>query len=643
MKEFRKRVPYLLCALLAAAFVGACCRFRPYPFATTDDNWMYFLPLIKAHTDAALHGSFLKMLWGVGAGWSPWENAQAGVLYAPYHLANLLARAIGRPLALLEVSAALHLAAAAMVTYGFAPEGRGRTERLGWAMVAMLMPGPLLIGLNWHNYLACYPWFLALAFLLQRAVRNPGSRTSLRERFLFGGASLGFLLSAHIQMYVLGVGLLVLWAWCERPSREALRALLPFLAAQAPAFVPILFLKFLAVYGTQDWMGERTDPFYLLRHAQTLGTVLHGTVLGNLLYTRDFVLWGDIDWRGVGLFFSPCLVLLPSEWWKRREWAPAAFFLACLIFLGVASAPGLRYLAIGPLEGFRWTWKLAIFTSPLALVSLRARLKPRAVLAWAAAGLSLVVCLRGLSFEIWQSLDAAHPVGAAGLVAETRNLAARAGLPPGSRIAVLGPLDMVEPLPLPVLGLVGDAPLLSGLGTAHIYEPMEPDWVSQGHFGLSLPWRTFLPSDTFFAQPARTEHALASIGVNAAVTVDPRAAGRPGAVSWRDPLGRTAWVIPIPGAPAGPYPGSGGPLTIRTDGTLRAPASPQPPSLLSPRPVTWRRTASGAWEGTPAGPAAGWFVATLLLGLATVPLLAWKGWNTVYEGTPRPDPPRQSE
>lgn len=621
--------------LLSGLVVLASQWIRPYPFATTDDNWMYFLPLIKSHTDALLRGHPLRILWGLGSGWSPWENAQAGVLYLPYHLANLIARLMGLPLALLEVSAWLHLAAAGWVAHRFCPRELPTRERLGWSLGAVLMPGPLLLGLNWHNYLSCYPWFLALAFFLHRRITSGDPTPSRRERLLFGGLSLGFFLSSHAQMYVIGIGLLILWTLAETPRRESLRALLPFLLAQLPALIPLIYLKLLALDGTQDWMGDRGDPFYLLRHAQTLGTVLHGTVFGNLLYTKDFQLWANIRWTGVGMFFSPFLILLARPVWLRRQWTVGLFFLSCLVFMGAASQPWIRLLGFGPLDGFRWTWKVCIFTGPLALVSLASRWDTiqnasRVRLVWAGAGLSLLVFLRGLSFEIWPSLDAAHPFGAAGIVAETQRMARETGLRPGTRLALLGPFDMVQPLPLPVLGLVGNAPILSGLGAAHIYEPMEPAWASRAHFGLSLPWRVCVPAQALVDQQDDLFEALRRIGVQALVTVAPEATKVPGNRPFTDRLGRALWVVPIPWAPSGPYPAvDANSLTLSPSGVLSLPPSERPPSLLTPRTVHWVRNSSGAWTGTPQGVPLGWAWATVLASLMALGGLAWNGWSTL--------------
>lgn len=616
----RPGLAWLFSIFVATWIVVWANTVRPLPFTTTDDNWMYFLPLIKAHTDALIQGEPLRVLWGLGAGWSPWENAQVGVLYLPYHLANLGARALGHPLALLEVSAGMHLAASGIVTYALAPRSLGGFQRFAWGLGAMLLAGPLLLGLNWHNYLTCTPWFLALAFLLRRIAVEGQGHPSKGQRWGVWIASLGLFLSAHAQMYVLGVGLLALWVLTEAPWRSGLRTLAWLLWAQLPMAVPLLYLKVLAAGGTADWMGDRDHPFFLLRHAQSLSAVLHGTVLGNLVHTRDFQLWANIRWTGVGMFFAPGLVLLVPRLWRARAWGSLLLFAGCLAFMGAASFPWMRHMAFGPLEGFRWTWKLCIFVTPLAWVSLIHRL-PDQPLAWpralpfAIALLGLPVLSRGLTFEIWPSLEAAHPFGAEGMVVETRRMAEATGLRPGTRIALAGPFDMVQPLPIPVLGLVGNAPLLSGLDTAHLYEPMEPEWVSRGHLGLSLPWRMALSAEGFLREPDRFMPILAAHGIQAVVTVEPGAAALPGAREYLDSLQRRLWVVPVPGAPAGIYPAaSGALLQRRPSGGLQAPPSPEPPRIQGPRPVVWRRTDRG-WEGCPPGLPWPWAWATLLVTL----------------------------
>ena len=53
--KFRSRyLSQASCLVLAAVLVLSANGVRPYPFSTTDDNWMYFLPIIKSHTDALL-------------------------------------------------------------------------------------------------------------------------------------------------------------------------------------------------------------------------------------------------------------------------------------------------------------------------------------------------------------------------------------------------------------------------------------------------------------------------------------------------------------------------------------------------------------------------------------------------------------
>lgn len=630
----RERWDLVWILLATLCFVIICQWIRPFPFATTDDNWMYFLPLIKAHTDAFLAGHPLKVLWGLGAGWVPWENAQVGIFYFPYHLANLLARLLGQPLAILEVSAWMHLTAAGVITYLMAPRSFSRVLKFGFALLAVFAPGPFLLGLNWHNYLSCYPWFLALAFCARGGALLPSGMPSRRGRLALGLLSLGFFLSAHVQMYVIGLLALAAWILAEAPKRKTLRTLLLLGVAQLPALVPLIFLKVLTMEGNPDWMRSRDDPGLILQFAQSFSGVVHGTLFGNLIQTRDFELWANVSWKGVGMFCSPALVLLLGPILKARKWPLAAFFGFSLVFMGAASFPWIRHLAFGPLEGFRWTWKICIFTGPLAILSLlqhwdmvEQKAKHRGLLTAVAVVLSLFVCVRGLDFEIWPSLTKAHGIGAAGIVRETKAMAAAVGLAPGTRLAILGPLDMQRRLPIPLLGVVGNAATLSGLESAHLYEPMEPESINRGHLGLSLPWRVCVPEDFFLADPNRTYALLAKIGVQAILTVRSEAGALPGSRSFTDTQGQVLWVVPVPGIQNSVYPGtSASPISRTLSGTLSAAPSSSPPLLLSPRPVHWIRTDTG-WVGVPETLDSLWIYFAVFLGLATPLALGLRAWD----------------
>lgn len=639
MPPIRRFLPPALVVAAGLAFFALVEAVRPLPFATTDDNWMYFLPLIKAHTDSLLSGHFLRALWSLGAGWSPWENAQAGLLYLPFHLANLLARLLGEPLALLEVSSALHLLAAGLATYGLLPRERGPWERAAWGCAAMVQPGPFLLGLNWHIYLSSYPWFLALALLGLR--RDEAGLPGRRTRLALLACNAGFFLAGHAQMYVLGWLLLLPW-WFAMAGLEGWKGRLRLaVAVQLPLVATLLFLKGVSLEANPNWMQGRDQPRYLLAAAQKAGTVLAATLWGNLGAPLDFKLWGT-SWTGAGLLFSPPLLAVPLLALWRRRWGLAVFFAACFMFLAAASFPFLRFLGVGPLEGFRWTWKAAIATGPLALLSLallaeefRLPVRLRRAGVPGLALLSAWVCVQGMDFDIWPSLVAAHREGARGLVRATRDFAAAAGLPPGCRVALVGEVDMVQALPLPYLGLVGNAPLLSGLETAHIYEPLESARAAKAHFSLNLPWRQAVPEANYAADPRRVEEALRRAGAQALLCPYPDvlAGGR----GVRDGLGRTLFVKRLEDGP-GPFPwarfrGQDLPLDRLPGGGLRTRVPlPEPPALLVPRDLAWRPLPDGRWEGRPEGPGLLWILLTLV-GTGGAVLLALR----------RPAPPASAD
>lgn len=612
----RVRAPLAIVAV-GLAFVALVQCVRPLPFATTDDNWMYFLPLLKSHTDSLLSGHLLQALWPLGAGWSPWENAQVGIFYLPYHLANVVARALGEPLALLDVSAALHIVAAGLVTFALVPGVKSPAERVAWACLAMVQPGPFLLGLNWHIYLSSYPWFLALALLGLREGSDGLPPRSARLALL--ACNIGFFLSSHVQMFVLGWVFLVPWWFATAGARAWWGRARLSLHLQLPLLAPLIFMKAASLEGNLGWMAGRDDPDHLLAAAQSAGTVLAGTLWGNLGPPVDFRLWGTA-WTGAGMLFSPALALAPLLALWRRRWGLAILFVCFFMFLAAASFPFLRAMGVGPLQGFRWTWKAAILTGPLALLSLASltdplpiATRPKVLALGALFLLTASVCVRGMDFDIWPAFSAAHPWGARELVRRTRDFAERAGLPPGARVALVGKVNMVQPLPLPYMGLTGNAPLLSGLETAHIYEPLESEAAAKAHYSLSLPWRQAVPAEDYRADPGYTEDALRAIGVDALISSS--AGLLVGAVEHRDDLGRSTYVKRISREDLGyPWASVGGRrvgVERMAGGSLRTVApSPDAPELVAPRAVSWTRLTDGRWQADPLGPPGYWWVLT---------------------------------
>lgn len=606
--------------MVAAGTTIAASAVRPLPFALTDDNWMYFLPLLKSHWDAALTGNWLSVNWALGPGWSPWESGQIGSVYPPYMLANVIARLLGEPLAMLDVSAAIHLGAAGVVTYRLLPDSVTDPNRLLLALLCQLPTGPLLLGLNWHNYLAPLPWFLAIGLLLIRhAEGEPWSRA---DRVLLWAASVLFFIASHIQIYVFGMALLLIWAFVISEPIARNETAKWLIVTQLPAAFPLAYFKWVALGANPDWFVNRESSHFILNHAQHLGTVLQGTLWGNLLFTNDFRLWAGIDWRGIGIFFSPGLLLGVPMWVRRGRWRPILFFCFGLMLMGIASVPLLQHLFVGPFAGFRWTWKLSALLGPLAMLTFirywHVEERPDSNREQIAMTLlvvaSLFIFLRGLQFEILPSLSDAHQIGPRGLVEETRALASASGLKDGTRVALIGRTNMSQPLPIPFLGLLGNSPVLSGLESAHVYEPMEPAILLKDHLGLTLPWRGAIAEEEFFTDPETALAALREVGVQAVISMNSSALSVAGTTEYRDSLGRVTYVTRIDNAMLGPFPDAGSGAVQRLgDGRLRAGNTEFPPPLISSRTIRWARQADGTWIGTPQVLALHWALGTMVL------------------------------
>ncbi len=604
----RPRLAWALFPLAALALVEACAWIRPYPF-TSGDGLLRFLPLIKAHTDSLLSGAPLRMLWSVGAGWSPVQSGEMGVAYPPYHLANLLARALGRPLALLEVSAWMHLAAAGLVAWHLLPARIEGAERWLLGLLCVAMPAPLILGLNWASYLAGYPWFLALVLLAARPCARPGRRTAALM-----ACAAGFWAATHVQMFLLGAGLLLLALLAEIPGRRDGPGLKSLLIALLPFAVPLAYVKMLSLHASLGWQRAWASRDLLVQGAQSLKVALAGLAVGNLAPVRGFQVLEDVPWVGVGVFFAPWLLAAVLLAFRDRRWLAAAFWTLVLLLLGARSAPFLTRLAVGPLAGFRWTWKLMLLVGPLGLAALLATpawqaLAPRwrQGLAALALVLSVAVGLRGVPFVLSRGAAELGPLGAEAMVRDTREVLARCGVAEGTRIGLVD-VRGDQPFPVALAVLPGNGALLCGLESAHLFEPLDDAMASVERYGLTS--QAFI-SPAFLRRPD-ADAWLARIGIQALVAADPLEGAD--VRSATDRLGRRIWVRPVQGALPWTYPWALGPrrLVRLPGGRLRTaePGDPRP-RLINSRTVDWRREADGTWTGTPEAIPPAWWAAGL--------------------------------
>jgi hypothetical protein len=609
---------------LAMLIVATLTAFRFEPFTLRGDGPVYYMPVIATVTDALLSGHFPRVLWQLGAGWTPFEAAQIGLGYPPYLLVRLLTKLVGRPLAFLEISAALHLALAGILVRELAPPSVEPRTRYLAAVLSIVQPAPVLLGMPWHAYLAAYPWGLALTLLLW--LRDWSDR---RVAVMIPVTSSLLFWVGHPHMFIwgwliIGVGTLVL----RRPHFRALARHWRIAAATAlPVLAPLLWLSHAAETANVMFIRERWTPWFLMSWAQQLSDVFTALWVGNLSGVPELRLWGRDGEGGVGIFFCPLLGIALIDALRRLRFDVLLLSVLLLILLAPLGFDFVSELARGPLKGTRWTWRFSIvILPPIAVaVALGARpvsqgeatflpWRPRPGVVLATIGLGLAVLWRGASFDlatVWWNHRAA---GIEGVYAEADRLTRSLGAP--ARVALVGRHALLSdgsPVPLAYLGLVGNAPLLvPGLETAHLHEPMESEAAAAQHLRLGTPWRIAVPEDFLHEEP-EAKKKLEAIGVTALVALDPKhlpddAGTRP----FRGSDGLTLWVREL--SPSPPYPLKG-PGERLSSGALLVPS---PDNVRTTRPLDARRTSAG-WVLSPPVP---WsYVVCTMLGIAAALVL----------------------
>jgi hypothetical protein len=238
---------------------------RPLPFSTTNDNWSYFLPLMLRVQDAWLSGGPLRVVWDVGQGWSPWDSGQVGWLYPVPLVAAVVVRLLGDRVLFLEVDAFVHLALLGASAWWCAPPSLRGRSRAAFVWLVALAPGPLLVGMNWHDYLTPAPWFLVLLGSCWRAV-DRASPWTRREVVVVVVASLLFFLAAHPHMFVLGCAFLALFSLVAAVASDERAANV----AQAEATAPSRPMP--GTSGTSSRFSARLTPFAThMAHMPALG------------------------------------------------------------------------------------------------------------------------------------------------------------------------------------------------------------------------------------------------------------------------------------------------------------------------------------------------------------------------------------
>ncbi len=579
-------------ALAAAAFAPLLLFLllelqRPFPFSTTNDNWGYFLPLMTKTTSAWLDGHSLRVVWELGQGWSPWDSGQVGWLSPFPVVAALITRLLDDPLALLEVDAGLHLLLLGLAAVIAPPARFSGWTRVALALALGLAPGPIIVGMNWHDYLTPAPWFVLLLGLVWRAVDDDRCWTA-RESAAVVVVSLLFFSAAHPQMVVLGHACLTLFAFTCARSRAGIDVVVRLAVAQLAVMPALFYLMWAAADGSAMWRYARANSSLLegaLDPVDGLGAITMGP------WTADHA----------AAFFNPMLLLLIVVGIALRQIRFALAALVLVVLLVPSVFPPVGALFVGGLSSFRFPSKFACFAGPVAAALWFVLAAHRhQVVAVVVAACGVVVCLLGN--EGGTTFNAAHGIGARGLQALGDRCLDEAGVGPGERIAFIGDLKHSRTFadtPLALMAVANNAPVVMGRGSAHLYEPLEPDDLARAHAGLTAFWRgTTLP---IMRDPRRLELVRRS------------GAGWLLAVHQEELLTLPStkvcdvWFARMPGAKTFP----GDDVVSDSAGVLTAPPRASAPVTDTARPLPWQQLDDGSWRAQPPLPRSDWWTATL--------------------------------
>ncbi len=620
--------PSLLLALAALGFHQLLWHSgAPYPF-TRDDNLNYFLPLIHSHTQMSLHLDIPRMIWGLGAGWDPFNGGQAGVLYPLFHLSQLLSMLLASPHALLEISMVLHQILLGILVLLWAP-GK-QTHRFLLALALMFLPGPFLLGMNWHNYGIAHLWWIAVLLLVHQQVRLGQFFERLSQKFTLAALVLFFFISAHPQMFIWGV-LFWAFAFLLLAPRERWGSLFFLLGLCLLPTVPsMLYLREIALQSS-TLTARLNNPTQVMDLAQPLHVPLLGSVVGNLLSGLRMNFWdvNAIEMQGPGLYFQPmlwaCLVISVV----KRRWLLLTLVLLTLLLLGNETFSWTSVFMQGPFKGFHWTFKLVIFTAPLFMLLAFFELQPTQSrgFTWALCAVALVsmaVCFQGRHFDLMSETQDKHDLGAHRILAAADACLEQANIPKQSRLAFVGDYQRRQPQPAAIVPMVGNAMILLERNALHLYEPMDTNETALGRLSLSGRYGYKIKSKDFKVNQNKHLQAFRYLGVTHLFTRDGQLFEPETRTSCDTDDGHRIYFQALNSPRRGTYPHAANTsLTATRNGLLASTTiTDTAPVLNTIHPVTWSKTETG-WRGYP-NPINPLWAASIALLLLLVSLIFWR-------------------
>ena len=171
-----------------------------------------------------------------------------------------------------------------------------------------------------------------------------------------------FYQCAHPQVFIWGLMFLAAWAWVISPRRHQIKLLVLLALCVLPLAPSLLYLKWLSTQAGA--LSVRPDNL-ILEMAQPLPLAFWGSLIGNLGQTLEMNFFTPTVYRdGPGLFFQPALVLCTLLALKQKRGVLVCVSLISWLLLGAKSFPFLGDLNLGPLNSFRWPFKLVVLTGP---------------------------------------------------------------------------------------------------------------------------------------------------------------------------------------------------------------------------------------------------------------------------------------
>ena len=344
------------------------------------------------------------------------------------------------------------------------------------------------------------------------------------------------------------------------------------------------------------------------------------------------------------MFFCPLLIHSVFTAVRRRQWTWIVMVAGLGAALGVQSFPWLIWCCVGPFAGFRWTWKLSIFTAALAMAMALAQSETpgvgRRLHAWVLTVLivvSAVVAIRTLPFDLLPAATSRPGSSVAVTHRETLAMMRAWGIRPGARIAWIGRRSIhAVAMAAPMLGLMGNAPLLVGLQTVHQYEPLENRFAAAAHDNYSTPWRVALDGADYAGDRDGHDRRFRELGVNWLLSTAPDVFPADCRKTFRDAYGQVVYGVclaPLQEGLSFPWgildDGRRVELVAEPGGALRT-TEPlaSPPGVPVGRGLAWRRMPSGHWRGVFRAVGAGWVVAELL---AVALAVCWLSRRRLWE------------